>query len=52
MKTMNRDYLRKVAFGINVDESISSDPLVWAQNQFDAIPDFIWEKKLPSTLQL
>ena len=45
---MNRDYLRKVAFGIGVDESIPNDPLVWAQNQFDAVPDFIWEKKLPT----
>ncbi len=45
---MNRDYLRKVAFGVGVDESVPSDPLVWAQNQFDTVPNFIWEKKLPT----
>tara|TARA_B100000925_G_scaffold170716_1_gene128583 strand:+ start:220 stop:1677 length:1458 start_codon:yes stop_codon:yes gene_type:complete len=45
---MKRDYLRKVAFGISVDEDVPSDPLVWAQNQFDVVPGFIWEKKLPT----
>ena len=45
---MNRDFFRKVAFGIGVDEKVSSDPLVWAQNQFDSVPNFIWEKKLPT----
>ena len=45
---MNRDYFRKVAFGIGMEESIPSDPLVWAQNQFDTVPNFVWEKKLPT----
>ena len=45
---MKRDYLRKVAFGIGMNEIVPSDPLVWAQKQFDVVPDFIWEKKLPT----
>lgn len=45
---MKRDFIRKVAFGLSVDDSVPSDPLAWAQNQFDVVPDFIWEKKLPT----
>ena len=45
---MNRDYLRKVAFGIGVNEEVPSDPLVWAKKQFETVPDLIWEKKLPT----
>ena len=45
---MKKDYLRKVAFGIGVDETVPSDPLVWAQDQFNSVPDFVWEKKLPN----
>ena len=45
---MNRDYLRKVAFGIGVNEDVPSDPLVWAKKQFETVPDLIWEKKLPT----
>ena len=41
---MNRDYFRKVAFGISVNEKVPSDPLVWAQNQFDAVPDLYGKK--------
>ena len=40
---MNRDFIRKVAFGLSVDDSVPSDPLVWAQNQFDVV---INQKKL------
>ena len=45
---MKRDFIRNVAFGLSVDDSVPSDPLVWAQNQFDVVPDFIWEKQLPT----
>ena len=45
---MKKDYLRKVAFGMGVDETVPSDPLVWAQDQFNSVPDFVWEKKLPN----
>ena len=45
---MKKDYLRKVAFGMGVDETVPSDPLVWAQDQFNIVPDFVWEKKLPN----
>jgi len=45
---MKKDYLRKVAFGMGVDETVPSDPLIWAQDQFNSVPDFVWEKKLPN----
>ena len=45
---MKRDYFRKVAFGIGIEESVPSDPLVWAEKQFDTVPNFIWEKNLPT----
>ena len=45
---MPRDFLRKVAFGLGVDEDLPNDPLLWSQKQFDEIPNLIWGYPLPS----
>ena len=34
-----KSFFRKIAFGLGLDEKIPSDPLNWAQSQFNNIPD-------------
>ena len=36
---MNKSFFRKVAFGLSPDDVIPTDPLTWAQNQFDTVPE-------------
>ena len=45
---MSRDFIRKVAFGLGLDEDLPNDPLLWSQKQFDEIPNLIWGHPLPS----
>ena len=40
-----KNFFRKVAFGIGPNEEIPSDPLNWALNQVDEIPQFSWTGK-------
>ncbi len=45
---MSRDFIRKVSFGIGIEEEIPNDPINWAKNQFNNIPNLIWSYELPS----
>ena len=45
---MSRDFIRKVAFGLGLEEELPNDPLLWSQKQFDKIPNLIWGHPLPS----
>ena len=36
---VRKGFFRKIAFGIGLNENIPSDPLNWAQSQFNEIPD-------------
>ncbi len=45
---MSRGFIRKIAFGLGLDEDLPSDPLLWAQNQFNEIPNLVWEYPLPN----
>ena len=45
---MSRDFVRKVAFGLGLEEELPNDPLLWSQKQFDKIPNLIWGHPLPS----
>ena len=36
---MYKGFYRKIAFGLGLNEKIPSDPLSWAQSQFNEIPD-------------
>ena len=45
---MKKNFFRKVAFGLSPNEKINEDPLNWAKQQFDTVPKFVWEKKLPN----
>ena len=47
-----KNFFRKVAFGISPNEDVPSDPLNWALNQVDEIPDFSWKGKIFSEKEL
>ena len=47
-----KNFFRKVAYGIGPNEDIPSDPLNWALNQVDEIPDFSWKGKIYSEKEL
>ena len=34
---MSKAFFRKIAFGLGANDEIPSDPLSWAQSQFDEI---------------
>ncbi len=38
-----KNFFRKVGFGIGPNEKIPSDPLIWATNQLNDIPDFSYK---------
>ena len=41
-----KNFYRKVAFGLGPDEKVPSDPLEWAKNQLNDIPEFSWKGKI------
>jgi len=47
-----KNFFRKVAFGISPNEEVPSDPINWALNQVDEIPDFSWKGKIYSEKEL
>ena len=47
-----KNYFRKVAFGIGPDEKVPNDPLNWALNQLDEVPEFSWKGKIYSEKEL
>ena len=47
-----KNFFRKVAFGINPKEEVPSDPLNWALNQVDNVPEFSWKGKIPTEKEL
>ena len=47
-----KNFFRKVAFGIGPNEEVPSDPLNWALNQIDQIPEFSWKGKILTEKEL
>ena len=47
-----KNFFRKVAFGIGPNEQVPSDPLNWALNQLDDIPELSWKGKIYSENEL
>ena len=41
-----KNFYRKVAFGLGPDDKTPSDPLKWATNQLNDIPEFSWKGKI------
>ena len=40
-----KDFIRKVSFGTGPDEKVPADPLNWAKNQLNSVPQFKWDGK-------
>ena len=40
-----KNFFRKVAFGIGPNENVPSDPLQWAKEQLNDVPQFSWKGK-------
>ena len=40
-----KNFFRKVAFGLKLEEKVPSDPLTWAQTQVETIPEINWKGK-------
>ena len=47
-----KNFFRKVAFGIGTNEEVPSDPLNWALNQLDDVPDLTWKGRIPSAKEM
>ena len=47
-----KNFFRKVAFGIGPNEEVPSDPLAWALNQLDDVPDLTWKGRIPSSKEM
>ena len=39
---MSLHFFRKVAFGLDVNDSVPEDPLAWAKAQIQSVPDNSW----------
>ena len=46
---IKKDFLRKVGFGIGLDDAVPDDPLAWAHAQMDAVPALSWQGDIPSS---
>ena len=49
---MSLNFYRRVAFGLSLNEKPDKDPLNWAINQLDTIPDLLWPGTIPTEKQL
>ena len=49
---MSLNFYRRVAFGLSPNEKPDKDPLNWAINQLDTIPDLLWPGTIPTEKDL
>ncbi len=47
-----KNFFRKVAFGIGPNEQVPSDPLKWALDQINDVPELSWKGKIYSEKEL
>ena len=47
-----RDFIRRVGFGLRPDDQLPSDPLAWANSQFDSVPELIWPGRIYSEAKM
>ncbi len=47
-----KNFLRKVAFGIGPNEQVPADPLKWALDQVNDVPELSWKGKIYSEKEL
>jgi len=49
---MYNSFYRKVGFGIGINDKIPADPLKWATDQLDKIPELLWTGWIPSEKEM
>ena len=49
---MYNSFYRKVGFGIGINDKIPTDPLKWATDQLDEIPELLWTGWIPSEKEM
>ena len=47
-----KNFFRKVAYGIGPNEQVPTDPLKWALDQVNDVPDLSWKGKIYSEKEL
>ena len=49
---MSLSFYRRVAFGLSPSDELPQDPLSWALNQLNSVPDFLWKGSMPTEKEL
>ena len=49
---MALNFYRRVAFGLSPNETEPSEPLDWALNQLNSVPDLLWPGSIPSEKEM
>ena len=49
---MSLKFYRRVAFGLSPNDKLDKDPLNWALNQLDTIPNLSWPGIIPTEKEL
>ena len=49
---MALNFYRRVAFGLSPNETEPIDPLDWALDQLNSVPDFLWPGSLPTEKEM
>ena len=47
-----KNFFRKVAYGIGPNEKVPSDPLKWALDQLNDVPELSWQGKIYTEKEL
>ena len=49
---MSLNFFRRVAFGLSPTDKMPDDPLPWALNQLNNVPDLLWPGSIPAEKEL
>ena len=49
---MSLNFYRRVAFGLSPQDEPPQEPLSWALNQLNTVPDFLWKGAIPTEKEL
>ena len=49
---MALNFYRRVAFGLSPNETSPSEPLDWALDQLNSVPDLLWPGSIPSEKEM
>jgi uncharacterized protein (DUF1800 family) len=49
---MNNSFFRKISFGLSLNDHFPADPLQWAYNQLDLVPEFSWQGNIPTEKEM